>query len=929
MPPAKKADIVQTSKSVLNGTIDSTRKGSIAQKWRNGGNNSVVDVVYWFLVTGRHKDGVYTEAEALAYLDNLFGNRKKPRDLPVVEDMERLYAEFFDGPKSGTANPKKAKTKPQKKPPPKKPTPMDVDSDGEGDESADEGEGDESVEDDANNDEEEEKEFVTKPRFDGKGTGQLDHIPDDVVNDRRIFTPLVMTVKDLENTDEFKEMEKKNKAVEKEPIEVGLDPKEYKIVGLKTPFYLTRANYTSGELKAGNHDIDTIATKFGLKGAWEGSRRGHLETLYYSILDIVEDKRFTTINVHTKTLAGVVTNKGLLQFLLGVVGMNLKTVHTLWHHDGRKHFFKAEILKNKKLYRFHSETRSVSNAKQAHGSPTLMYLLNKYAADNKLPLRELKPRNALDVLLIQEFMKRLIEINKNKPKYHEKPNNKIKDNITAIQNIGYVASFLYEVIAGTVKLGDFSMLVDTVIDDPHFRQQLSNAYGDGGNVGKNIIGLYIASSTEKMTLKTTRGTEHELEANKSPIVINEIRMKHFSLILKEAAQERSDANAWKAAACLVEMCTGARITEVLGYADFFAFNEMSQELQLLKLEEIKRKAKDYSLEKLGDAVIQMGVLKRKSKSERKPKDTEEYKVNMKETLAPKPVLFNLTANDIKKLIHVVRSHVYEYMERRGSITGGAMLNTLPPSLFKPLSTQVNTYLHNVMVPDAITNLPLRRDGSPGKMTTHMLRRFYANYSWKQHGTGVTKNVWIMTVLGHDRKGLATSLAYTNATFQEPMGFTPTPSKPENIGIQTFHALEDIKYEMTSGFKQALALVSRQGDSFPPLHSRKRRRNETSDKDKVVAVLVGAPSVIYHTMPTRMSETRIAGGGDDVERMRADVVREYVLKNCRFQKDGHTYLVKPNKTTLLASHFGHQYIDAFLKLEAELVKSMSDEYDGVI
>jgi hypothetical protein len=561
-----------------------------------------------------------------------------------------------------------------------------------------------------------------------------------------------------------------------------------------------------------------------------------------------------------------------------------------------------------------------------------MYLFKEYASKHSLPVREQKPMKFLDVLLIREITKRLTNVNKLMAKGGGAGRKPVAAHIEYIQNLGYTASLIYEVLGGTsVVLSGWDVVVDGVLTEERIRKPIRETYSaenKGTTTGKALIGLYVAMSETKTSEKNRKGHEHELQANKNPVVFNPVRMKHFSLICQEHAQQNTN-NSWKAAAVLVEMHTGARITEVLGYADFFAFSELDSDLKTLLLKESRAKVQSYSLQGIEESVVQRGVLKRKNGR----KKGGEYEVYVSETLPPKPVIMDLTATDIKKLVFVVRSHVYDVMKKKHPgrfVDDTTRLNSLPPSLFAPFVGQVNAFLDKNLVAGAIVNYTSDGGGAVKNVTSHTLRRFYANYSYEHHAVGMVKNVWIMSVLGHDPKSLSTSLSYTNATMQDPLAFIPVPQKGESLGIQAFNALQDIKFE----FQAAIAESRRHGVVPAPAPPRawagmKRRRNERDENDDgLVAVLIGPPATIRRVMPERMTETRITND-ENAKRRKADVVKDYVDKNFRFQHDGHSYLCKPTSTNVRKCPFGQEYISAFMGLEQTSIQAMCDEYDGIV
>lgn len=895
---------------------DALFRNNAKQAYKLGQVSKLVDVMLWIAFVKRGN----TKEDALRMVDVAFkfkpeDTRPDDRGLGSMEEYEQPYADLI----SGDPKPKK-KTKVIKKEEEEKEFPREDDSDDDDDDDDDdEGVGVDDGEDDDVGDK--------GVRFAGKGTGKLDEIPDGVVTDSRIFTPLAISKDQFEHNEHAQAIKEiwKKKEDAADAADNSLDPTEYDVYELTRPFD-KRPPYTNEELgyQAGVHApvkfFKYLRSQFGIV---ETERDGRVDRLFWNVKPDVEDaeeKKYEHIHAHTKTVKNVNTafsrkrNKDLRDFLLALTGFSLKKVHQLWHLGGeRKYFIKSEILTSNNLARFLREAVSVQHTTSYHASPTLMYLLKEYAAEADLPVREHMPRPFLDILLLREIIERLTNIKKmldNGVKINDKD---VEEEVKYVRDLGFTASLVYEVVADqTVKLNDFSHAVHLVFPIERMRGEISAVYGDSSTDGKRILGFFLAMSDTKSAIKAHKGYERELEANKNPVIFNPVKMKYFSLILQGIAQKK-DKDAWKAAALLIELHTGARITEALGYADFFEFSEMDLELQKMTMASIKERIKSYSLQNIGQSVVQVGVLKRKSKAKRKPGD--EYDVFDAEVLPPKPVLWDLDASDIKKLVYVVRSYIYEVMKAKYPNNGFERLNELPPSYFDPFVGRVNTFLDKHIPKGAIENLDK-------KVTSHMLRRFYANYSYEHHAHGMVRNVWIMTVLGHDQKGLTTSLSYTNATIKDPLAFIPVPQKGESLGIQAFNALQDIKYEM----KNALADVISGVEQLAP--KRKRKRNQ-DDGDGVVAVLLGPPATISRVMPPRDVEMRISKNDQDAQRKKADVVKQYVEEHCRFEHEGHFYLCKPNWTTLSKCHFGADYINAFLELEADFVRSMSSEYDDIV
>lgn len=818
---------------------------------------------------------------------------------------------------------------------------MDDDG-GEGDDD-DEDEGD--VDDQADDDDEVPPHII--PDYQGKGTGKFNNIPDEVLENETIYPGLVFN--DLEREQIDLPKAKKPSVDEKH----NLDPADYELVELVEPIQKSRPPYTPDEL--GIKLTDQVWAKFGFSKHINDTRETKVQQLYYR-LDLTvpvrdaEEVKYTHMYTHKKIgLHATWKNveqwrQPLLPFLYALAGFSEQQVDDIWRNeDGTlKRFFRnGDAMKSKLLSLYFEEARAYGPDAQYRGSPTLMYSLLKYAAVNGRPCRETKPRNALDILLIQEIAEKLQEVvvMMRDPALRAK-DNKVRTRITYIQNLGFVASLIYEVVAGTsVQLTGWHQLIQLIVDSDDIRTRLSRAYGrsDGEkeDVGRAVIGLYLIMSRDKKIDKAQSGQDRELSANQKPVVFNTTKMKAFSNKLVDIIQS-GGKDAWKAACLCVEMHTGARITEVLGYAEFESFGEMrarDPDQARVLLQDIRQKTQNsFSLDGLDDSIIQQGVLKRKSNRQRIQKRSDISFVD--ETLPPKPVIMGLTAFDIKKALFVARRYVYEYMTQKygpdsssRSFDQGKRLRDLPPPLFKPLVGQINSYLAKVFIDGAIVGYQAHAVAERGekKVTTHVLRRFYANYSFEHHAVGMVRNVWIMSVLGHDAKGLATSLSYTNATMQDPLAHIPIPQKAESLGVLTYNALQDVKDEIANHFRELVSGGSvRQGDLQPLRKRRRRNEIDEDDDDSLVAVLVDAPATIRRVMPGRI-ESRTT---DD--RQKADVVRDYVEKNFRFEHEGHTYLCKPTQTNLMKKgHFGHSYAHAFVTLEKEMADKWSAEYDKIV
>jgi hypothetical protein len=324
---------------------------------------------------------------------------------------------------------------------------------------------------------------------------------------------------------------------------------------------------------------------------------------------------------------------------------------------------------------------------------------------------------------------------------------------------------------------------------------------------------------------------------------------------------------------------------------------------------------DYS-----NVILQVGVLKRRKKGR-----SRQY---VNEMLPPKPVIMGFSAEDIKKLVYITRLHVIKYMQEKDpSFKEGMRLTSILPSSYGPLITQVNTFL-KTMFPDGAIVGYSKSSNDIKPPTTHALRRFYANYSYKYHARHMVKNVWIMAVLGHDTRSLATSLSYTGAIIRDTKThFTPIPQGQEGEARMIYNGLQNIQDSVVDAVEKRLAAMTHSRvdlrDTMPL--NKKRKRNNGDDGDKLIAVLEGPPLTIEVSLPAREAEVRLENDNE-----RAAVVKDYVTKNFRFKSNGHTYICKPTRQNLVKfAHFGNTYAKAFAEHEQAFMDAWNAKYDAQI
>jgi hypothetical protein len=183
----------------------------------------------------------------------------------------------------------------------------------------------------------------------------------------------------------------------------------------------------------------------------------------------------------------------------------------------------------------------------------------------------------------------------------------------------------------------------------------------------------------------------------------------------------------------------------------------------------------------------------------------------------------------------------------------------------------------------------------------------------------------MSVLGHDQSSLTTSLSYTNATIKDPALFTAKPTDSKAMSLKMLDILTHIDEKVALvGRKRCIHDVDdADGDPWSGVRRIVRRRR-LHEPGGLLAVLTKIPPMDIRKMPPRDREVHL-----DTAKEKSAVVKEYVVKHFRYEKNGHTYIVKPTIENIMKCGFGYVYAKAFTDTEADLVGQMKQEYDEVI
>jgi hypothetical protein len=224
---------------------------------------------------------------------------------------------------------------------------------------------------------------------------------------------------------------------------------------------------------------------------------------------------------------------------------------------------------------------------------------------------------------------------------------------------------------------------------------------------------------------------------------------------------------WLDKVLLVQLCVGCRFIEVLKVSHFFSkqeANNIDTPEDLFIPEDDEKLMEDMNI---GGSIVVVGVAKsrRVGTGHQNPDkkssvvwdleledDEEQYDLHEVGRILPsKPVMF-LTPRAIVWLVYkVIRPKINAILESQGKNINTITLSEL-------------TGLFNDRANSRLAEWPsLSSDNIP--ITTHWLRKIYANYSYDNVGskTGITRTAWISKVLGHLPKSFTTALSYNTAS----------------------------------------------------------------------------------------------------------------------------------------------------------------------
>lgn len=192
----------------------------------------------------------------------------------------------------------------------------------------------------------------------------------------------------------------------------------------------------------------------------------------------------------------------------------------------------------------------------------------------------------------------------------------------------------------------------------------------------------------------------------------------------------TESRDWLSKVLLLQLATGARFIEIIIFSDFYSMMDSSVYPKTVESTQ---------------NIIVSGFAK---KREQNPTDTDQDAPENTPRKRPeaenvsKPVMFISPRQAIYLLYSEVRPHVMARLKETNT----------PSDDLRAVSV---LFLSSA-------NKLLRRMFSP-HITTHWLRKIYANYSFDQVGSGLglSKPAWITRVLGHTPETFTTALSYNN------------------------------------------------------------------------------------------------------------------------------------------------------------------------
>ena len=240
---------------------------------------------------------------------------------------------------------------------------------------------------------------------------------------------------------------------------------------------------------------------------------------------------------------------------------------------------------------------------------------------------------------------------------------------------------------------------------------------------------------------------------------------------------------WIDKVLLVQLCVGSRFIEVLSVSQFYTMEEAKELDTPVDVSLFIPENNDQFIEdtNIGGSIVVIGVAKSKKRGfegadgkkdvvwDLELEDNEaKYEIDAfpSRVLPSKPVMYVSPAVIVWLVYGVIRPKIREIVKSLGK-------------RMEDLSLADLTGIFNDHANSRLEQFPLTSDNQT--ITTHWLRKIYANYSYDNVGknSGMTKTAWISRVLGHLPKSFTTALSYNTASISDELK-TPKFQNPELI-----------------------------------------------------------------------------------------------------------------------------------------------------
>ena len=615
----------------------------------------------------------------------------------------------------------------------------------------------------------------------------------------------------------------------------------------------------------------------------------------------------------------------LLQHITGFTPEKLNTIWTGADGKRKTAFTHDSVLESTNLKVIGEEAKWGKGKLQS--PPTLFYVLQRWAADNDYPTSAVTARTLLDLLCVSFMCDKFGKFTSSTVVAG------MKTDVERVRLMGKYVSLVYEVITGpTANLPIIGNVLPILFIGRKGEVAAEWGIGFDNRDNKRIIGLYLMASEDKASESKKTAREKSLQSNRAPVVFRRIDIHTLLRRMKDIINEKNTTDRVRcyAAAIVVEMCTGARISEVLAYSQFYAFKDLDSDTRKSLIDITKESVPSFTMPDIELAIVQQGVLKRRPDKKYSDFDDDDGDdddvvvddIGLKVVMSPKPVVLGVTPHEIQHLIYnIIRPVVAVVIKAFPKDKPGRDLDKVSPIHFAPVIKSVNSLLREKF-PGAASY----KESTGRAITSHALRKFYANYSYEQHSVGMVKNVWIQSVLGHDRSSLTASLAYTSATIEDTITFKGRPTDG-GVSERIESAMSAMREDLDT-LKTAVTMSGISGDvslsSSAGVVPRLRKRLFEGSDHELVGVLMSPPLFTRRVMPRRERELRLSD-----QKERADVVYEYVHDNFTYIDGEHTYTVKPTWDNIRVCGFGYEYFKAFTSHYADYVADQLTQFDSLI